>query len=204
MAVVKAATASALSTRSATAPPKSVQPDTTVCVASSVMVVVSVMVTTVVAVVVSVMVMLSFIVVDSVSVMLSPLAMLNSASFRWPSRSQLPGLLMSSNSWSLLPLVEPAYCAVSVRPSITTLTSSLNFRATVPGWASRLILQSAVGLSALPLKTVSAVGATKDEESVSKSAFLRTLPRLAELTSLLAAANLLTWKWLSLGNSSVK
>ena len=31
-----------------------------------------------------------------------------------------------------------------------------------PGFASRLMLQSAMGLSALPLKTVRAVGATKD------------------------------------------
>mmetsp|Transcript_68215 Transcript_68215/g.112213 ORF Transcript_68215/g.112213 Transcript_68215/m.112213 type:complete len:220 (-) Transcript_68215:184-843(-) len=201
MAVVKAATASELSTRLSTAPPSSVQPDTTVRVASAVVVSVTLSVTS--TVVLSVIVALpGFTLVVSVRVPLPPLAMLKPLSCREASRIQLLGFAISSNNSALLPLVDPAYWAVSVKPSSTTETSSDSLRVTEPCLASRVMLHSALADSAGPLKTVSAVGATKDVESVSKSAFLKTAPLFASFTCGLATANLLTLKR-SLGDSSV-
>ena len=57
---------------------------------------------------------------------------------------------------SLLPLVNPAYSAVSVEPSFTVFSSL------APAWPSKLMLHSTSGDSALPLKAVSARGATND------------------------------------------
>mmetsp|Transcript_101825 Transcript_101825/g.141478 ORF Transcript_101825/g.141478 Transcript_101825/m.141478 type:complete len:226 (+) Transcript_101825:220-897(+) len=154
----------------------------------------SMVVVMVVAMVVVIMGVVMFPIIMVVVIVMFPLAMLNPESFREASWSQLPGLLISSSNSSLEPLVEPAYWAVSVKPSITTLTSSLNLRATLPGFASMLMLHRTVGAVALPLKTVRVVGATRDAESVSKSAFLRTAPLAASFTCFLAAANLLTSK----------
>mmetsp|Transcript_75414 Transcript_75414/g.166619 ORF Transcript_75414/g.166619 Transcript_75414/m.166619 type:complete len:228 (-) Transcript_75414:174-857(-) len=140
--------------------------------------------------------------VVSVAVPLA-VAMLKPLSCREASRIQLLGLAMSSNNSALLPKVDPAYWAVSVKPSSTTETSSDSLRVTEPCLASRLMLHSEVGASARPLKTVRAVGATKDAESVSKSAFFKTAPLFASRTCVLATANLLTLKRSLVGYSSV-
>ena len=87
------------------------------------------------------------------------------------------GLLISSSNSILLPLVGPEYSAVSMELSITTLC---NLRAT--GRLSKMMLQSTVGDSALPLKALRAVGAKKDAVSVWKSDLFNTDPLVKSLT----------------------
>mmetsp|Transcript_10207 Transcript_10207/g.12456 ORF Transcript_10207/g.12456 Transcript_10207/m.12456 type:complete len:242 (+) Transcript_10207:345-1070(+) len=116
------------------------------------------------------------------------------------SECQFNGSTISASNSSLLPLLDPEYSAVSIRGRLMRF-ASFNFRATAGRPRPRL--QRGMGSDALPLKTVRAVGATKDEASTSKSALLNTDPLSASSTDVFAAKDFLTLRPVSSGNSSV-